>query len=122
MWKLLGGFYFNSLMKKINYLVLLFLFSCGGMDECRKSVSIPDLNKNFAEFLDFSSCGDQIVYYELRIEGEFSGKFLINSHFVQSNGSIDTVFRGDHYGNQFPLEYLPYGEIIGDLEIEVILI
>lgn len=108
-------------MKKLYYL-LLFLFSCGGIDECRKSVSIPDLNKEYFEILDFSSCGDEIVYYELRIEGEFSGKFLINSHFVQSNGSIDTVFRGDHYGNKFPLKYLPYGETSGDLEIEAILI
>lgn len=109
-------------MKNINYLILLFLFSCGGIDECRKSVSIPDLNKDYAEILDFSLCGDGTVYYELRIQGEFSGKFLINSHYVQSDGSIDTVFRGDNYGNKFALEYLPYGEICGDLEFEVILI
>lgn len=109
-------------MKNITYLIFLFLFSCGGIDECRKSVSIPDLNKDYTEILDFSLCGDGTVYYELRIQGEFSGKFLINSHFVQSDGPIDTVFRGDNYGNKFALEYLPYGEISGDLEIEVVLI
>jgi hypothetical protein len=111
-------------MKKIICLIaLLCCIGCSGLEECQYEVAQFDLNGPYDEEIDFTDCGDDILYYELNIEGELDGEIIINNIYkFKTQGKIDTLIQGDHYSNKFNFNYKPIGPVEGKLKFQITVI
>jgi hypothetical protein len=112
-------------MKKIIWLVaLLYCLGCSSLEEeCQYEVAQFDLNTPYEEEINFAGCGDNILYYELNIEGELDGEIIIkNIYKFKTEGKIDTLIQGEYYSNKFYFKYKPIGPVEGKLKFRVTLI
>jgi hypothetical protein len=111
-------------MKNIICLIaLLCCIGCSGLEECQYEVAQFDLNNPYEEEIDFAGCGDNILYYELNIEGELDGEIIIkNIYKFKAQGKIDTLIQGEYYSNKFYFKYKPIGPVEGKLKFKITLI
>ena len=111
-------------MKKIIILISFFAFiGCSPREECQYEVAQFDLNAPYDEEIDFTDCGDDILYYELDIEGELDGEIIIkNIYTFKAQGKIDTLIQGEYYSNKFNFKYKPIGPVEGKLKFKITLI
>jgi hypothetical protein len=113
-------------MRKVLLLILCTCFSftgCSPREECQYEVAQFDLNEPYDEEIDFTDCGDDILYYELNIEGELDGEIIIkNIYKLKAQGKIDTLIQGEYYSNKFYFKYKPKGEVEGKLKFKITLI
>ncbi|MDG1276573.1 MAG: hypothetical protein P8O16_04780 [Algoriphagus sp.] len=113
-------------MRKVLLLILCTCYSfvgCSSREECQFEVAQFDLNVPYGEKIDFAGCGDNILYYELNIEGELDGEIIIkNIYKFKAQGKIDTLIQGEYYSNKFYFKYEPKGPVEGKLKFKITLI
>jgi len=115
-----------SIMRKVLQLIFCTCFSflgCSSREECKFEMAQFDLNTPYSEEIDFTDCGNDIIYYHLEIEGELEGEIIILDYFkFKALGRIDTLVYGDHYSNKFNFKYRPIGAVEGKLKFRIIVI